>query len=275
VAATVILPSDAIVVDDMRRLDDAFITRVTDRLRERLGAGTALVVASRDAPMVEELCHEVILLRDGTIADRGDPAQWAARRATARDGERTKAARSAPAPAPEPTVAEPEAPPRPREVAAFNASAALIAAEVQTAERLRTKRFHAHEELRVEIRLETAVSAVEVRCGISFMPRSGATGFRLELPQPLGVPRPQAQVLVARIFPATLPSGGYEVRADATVTVASAPAGLIARGAGRIRIEDEGIDFPTPADPPVEGWDGSAAWPVEAEWFVDEERRRR
>jgi ABC-type polysaccharide/polyol phosphate transport system ATPase subunit len=274
VAATVVLPSDAILIDDLRRLDDAFVALVADRLRERLRAGTALVLASRDASMVRQLCDDMVVLGDGTIAGRGDPAQWAADHADALNGERSKDAAVA-ARAPSLSVSEPETPPRPRDVAAFNASAALISAEVQTAGRVRGKRFDARDELNVAIRLETAQPNAEVRLGVSFTPRTGETGFRLELPQPLRIPRPQAHVLVARVLPATLPDGAYDVRADASVASASARATLIARNAGRIRIEGGDSDFSAPADPPVECRDGTAAWRVEAEWSIKQERLRR
>ena len=147
---------------------------------------------------------------------------------------------------------------------------------MQTPAGVRSKRFDSRDELSVEIRLETAVRDAEVRCGICFTRRDGAPGFRMELPEPLQIPRPRTHVLVARVLPGTLPSSGFEVRADATVAVAGEPeATLIARVAGRFRIEGDELDFTEPAEPPAPCWDGTSAWPVEAEWSIRQERRGR
>ena len=57
------------------------------------------------------------------------------------------------------------------------------------------------------------------------------------------------------------------MRADATVAVAGErEATLIARVAGRFRIEGDELDFTEPTEPPVPCWDGASAWLVEAEW---------
>ena len=274
VAATVALPSDVILLDDLRGLDDAFLSSIVERLRERVRTGTALVLASRDPALAEELCGRLLLLQDGSLTELGDPSQAVA----AYDGGREDrdGTGGASRPAGPPSIPDAGSAHAPAVVRAFNASAALLSAEVQTGAGVRSKRFDSREELSVRIRLETAVKDAEVRCGICFTPRDGATGFRMELPEPLQIPRPRTHVLVARVLPGTLPSTGFEVRADATVAVAGEPeATLIARVAGRFRIEGDELDYTEPTEPPAPCWDGASAWPVEAEWSIGQERRGR
>ena len=269
VAATVAVPSDVILLDDLRGLDDAFVSRVVERLRERLGAGCALVLASRDASLARQLCGRLLLLNGGSLAELGDASQAVAsfNGAAGRDPGATAASASMP---------DAASPSVPSVVRAFNASAALLSAEVQTASGFRSKLFDSRDELHVEVRLETAVRDAEVRCGICFTPRGGGTGFRMELPEPLVIPRPRTHVVVAHLPPGTLPSTAFEVRADATVAVAGDPeATLIARVAGRFRIEGDDHDFTEPTEPPAPCWDGTSVWPVDAEWSVRQERRGR
>jgi hypothetical protein len=155
-------------------------------------------------------------------------------------------------------------------VPAFNASAALLSAEVLTATGVRSKRLDADDELLVEIRLETTAPDTEVRCGVCFTPRSGETALRLELPEPVRLADPRTYLLVARILPGTLRSGGYEVRADATVANgAEGEASVIARDIGRLRIVGDEWPAADATEPPVVHWDGRAAWRVEAEWSID------
>ena len=245
VAASVVLPGDVTLLDDMRGLDDEFVARIVERLRRGLDSGRALVLATRDVTFARELCGELI-----SLAGEDDPAA-------------------------EPDAPEESAPRRVRAVP-FNASAALLTSEVQTATGARSKRFGTHEELFVEIRVETASPYTSVRCGVCFMPRNGPAGFRLEQPEPLEVVRPGTHVLVARLRPGSLPSAAFDVRADATVVApGESPAPVIARGAGRLRIDGDALDFAQPSAPPEACWDGSSVWPVEADWLIREEPRGR
>jgi lipopolysaccharide transport system ATP-binding protein len=277
VATTAILPADVILLDDPQGLDDAFMSQVIERLRERLRAGSSLVFASRDAALVQQLCDEVILLDEGSVVDRGDPERAVNRyEADANGGQNTKGRRrEQPAIAQGPDLLQGQEPRVPSVVAAFNASAALTSAEVQSPTGSRSKHFDARDELCVEIRLATAQPDTEVQCGVCFTPRSGETVLRVQLPEPLRLAHPRTYVLVARVPPGTLRSTGYEVRADAIVASRTEPAAsVIARSVGRIRIVGDELDYVEPGEPPVPHWDGSSAWPVEAEWSIRQEPRR-
>jgi ABC-type polysaccharide/polyol phosphate transport system ATPase subunit len=268
-ATTVLLPSNVILFDDPQGLDPAFVAKVVERLRDRVRAGSALVFASRDASLVQQLCDEVILLHEGSIVERGDPERAAGGYEAAANGGQGGRRRRRAAIAQGEDLLQGQEPRVPTVVAAFNTSAALISAEVQKSTGTRTKRFDADEELCVEIRLETALPGTEVQCAVCFTPRGGETGLCLELPEPLRLAHPRTYVLVARVPPGTLPSAGYEVRTDAIVASRTQPAAsVIARDVGRIRVVGDELDFAEPAEPPVVRWDGRAAWPVEAEWSI-------
>jgi ABC-type polysaccharide/polyol phosphate transport system ATPase subunit len=252
IATTVVLPSSIVLLEEPRGLGDAFAERLAERLGERLRAGTSLVLASRRREFVQELCDDVIVLQEGAIVDSGHAQQAEA----AVSESRLLSWRG-----------EPRVPPV---VTAFNESAALVSAEVQTAAGVRTKRLDAEDELLVELRLETAAPDIEVHCGVCFTPRRAETGFRLELPEPVHLADPRTYVLVARILPGTLRSGGYAVRADAVVASAAAPeATVIARDVGRVRIAGDELPAADAAGPPVTHWDGRPAWRVEAEWSIE------
>jgi ABC-type polysaccharide/polyol phosphate transport system ATPase subunit len=256
IATTAVLPASVILLEELRGLDETFTERVFERLRERKRSGSSLVLASRNREFVQELCDEVIVLHEGEIVDRGDAKQTVGRYETAPKGRKdAKVGGSAKG--------------RTQAVTAFNGSAALLFAEVRTATGVRSKRLDADDELLVEIRLETAAPDTEVRCGVCFTPRTGETGLRLELPEPVRLADPRTYVLVARILPGTLRSGGYEVRADAIVANgAEGEASVIARDIGRLRIVGDELPAAV-AEPPVVHWDGRAAWRVEAEWSIE------
>jgi ABC-type polysaccharide/polyol phosphate transport system ATPase subunit len=272
IATSLILPANVILLEEPRGLDAAFMERVFERLRERLRAGTALVLASQRPGFVRELCHEVIALHEGSIIARGDPTNAAeVYEASPNGGPAAKGKRGQTGIA----VSEGERLLRgrglrvPSVVAGFNASAALLAGEVRTATGIRSKRLDASEELLVEIRLETAARDTEVQCGVCFMPRTGETGVRLQLPEPLLLAYPRTYVLTCRIPPGTLRAGGYEVRADAIVAgSADHEASVIARPIGRLRIEDGELSGSDGSAPTVTLWDGRAAWLLETEWAV-------
>jgi hypothetical protein len=141
---------------------------------------------------------------------------------------------------------------------------------VQTPTGERSKSLDADAGLVVEIRLETAVPNIELHCGVSFMPRSGETGLRVQLPEALRLAHPRTYTLEARIPPGTLRSGGYQVRADAIVAAGAATeARAIARGLGRVRIEGDEQPVADGGEPPVMDWDGRPARRVEADWSIE------
>jgi ABC-type polysaccharide/polyol phosphate transport system ATPase subunit len=277
IATTAVLPASVILLEEPKGLDEAFTERVFERLRKRLRSGTALVLASRRPEFVQELCDEVIVLHEGSIADRGDAKQTAGRYdAEANGGQTVKETRAAAkrrteAATPQSRVLSQELELHvPRVVAGFNESAALLSAELYSAAGVRSKRLDADDELVVEIRLETAARDTEVLCGVCFTPRTDGTGVRLELPEPVRLAHPRTYVLVARIPPRTLRSGGYEVRADAIVAGGATPeASVIARYIGRLRIVGDEPPVADAVEPPVTQWDGRPARRVDAEWSID------
>jgi ABC-type polysaccharide/polyol phosphate transport system ATPase subunit len=274
VAATVILPADVILLDEPRGVDEAFMGRIAERLRERLRSGSSLVFASRQPELVQSLCDEVITLQEGVVVDSGDAKRAGGRYQSAPNGGpaptgRRAAARARAEVAPVHHPADERELRVPPVVSAFNASAALLSAEVLSAAGVRSKRLDADDELLVEVRLETAVPDVEVQCGVCFSPRGSDTGLRLELPDPVRLASPRIYVLAARMLPGTLRPGGYEVRADAVVAVAGEhEATVIAREVPRLRIRGDELSTELP-EAPVRQWDGRSVSLGEAEWSIE------
>ena len=263
-ATCAVLPTRVVLIEDTRGLDDAFIQRVFERLRERVRNGSSLVLASRQHEFVQALCDEVIVLDQGSIVDRGATTQTAGRYVASAEGQRASAIFQSPLLSDGRGLSVPPA------VAAFNELAALLSVEVRTAAGVRSKVLEAEDELVVEIRVETAAPDTELHCGVSFTPRSGETSLRVELPEALRLAHPSTYLLEARIPPGTLPSGGYEVRADAIVAAgAEREASVIARSIGRFRIAGDELPGADPAEPPVTQWDGSATRRLEAEWSIE------
>jgi ABC-type polysaccharide/polyol phosphate transport system ATPase subunit len=283
VATAVALPWSVILLDELPRTDEDFTQRVVERVRERVRGGAALVLASRRAELVRMLCDDAIWLEAGTIIGAADADGVAGRyeaavRRTAQDGadSRGSAGRIAAGPvtAPAraaaqiavPAVAQLRIPAVP---SPFDERAALLSAAVHTPRGVNRKVIDAADELSVEIQLETAVPDVEARCGVTFSPRSGEPGIRLELPQPLRFSDPGSYVLVARTIPGTLRSGVYDIRADAIVADGSdQPPSVIARDIRRSRIVGDELEPERPGSRPTAQWDGREAWPAEAEWSV-------
>jgi ABC-type polysaccharide/polyol phosphate transport system ATPase subunit len=277
IATAIVLPTNAILLDEFKGMDGAFVERVVERLRQRLGRGSSLVLASRQPELIQELCDEVILLEAGSIVDRGDTKRvLGAGQAAFGAGSRTPGAGTGGAPrsraqAPTRQVSQGLSLDVPPVVPGFNQLAALLSAELRTA-RGRAKRIDAAaDDVEVEIRFETAVPNLEAHCGVGFVPRDGeGTGIRLEFSEPLRFIDPGMYVLVARPLQGTLRSGAYEVRADALI---SDPAGdrstVIARDIGRVRIVGDGEELPEPAEPPITHWDGRELWLLESEWSIE------
>jgi len=267
-ATAVILPSNVILLDEPQGLEDDFAPLIIALLRERLRSGTALILASRKPDLVRELCDEAFVLDQGSIVHhRGAKGAVRAYEAAAQDAPGNAASQGL---APSRHLSEGRKLRIPQVVPTFNASAALLSAELRTATG-RAKRIDAADEASVEIRFETALPDIEVQCGIGFTPRGGdEAGIRLELPEPLRFVDPGTHLLVARILPGVLRGGAYQLRADAIVAnPAERGATVIARDIGPVRITGDSFDVAEPADPPVAQWDGRLAWPAEAEWSIE------
>ncbi len=272
VATTAVLPASVVLLEEPPGIDEVFMERVVERLRERLQRGSSLVLASRKPELVRELCDEAIVLDDGSISDHGGPKDVIRRYETAGGTKGTKAAsgRKSGTPAPSRYLSQGRKLLVPRMVPAFNASAALLSATLRTTTG-RLKRIDAaSDEVHVEIRFETALPDIEALCGVAFTPRDDeGMGIRLELPEPRRFVDPGTYVLVARILPGALRSGAYEVRADAVVAnPAERGASVIARYIGRIRLVGDDLYAAEPVGPPITHWDGQAVWRAEAEWSI-------
>jgi ABC-type polysaccharide/polyol phosphate transport system ATPase subunit len=275
-ATAIVLPTNAILLDELKGVDEAFVELVVERVRQRVRHGTALVVASRQPEIVQELCDEAILLQGGSISHHGGvkdvlgsyqgmPATGDGQRAGSRNARRRRP--QTPSPGGQQSLGQ--SPDVPAVVPAFNQWAALLSAELKTASR-RAKRLDATSgEVAVEIKFETAVPDLEALCGVSFTPRDGdATGMRMELSEPLRFADPASYVLVARPRPGALRSGDYDVRADAVISdPAEGGSTVIAREIGRVRIQ--GNESSNPPETSIKHWDGRELWLAEAEWSID------
>jgi ABC-type polysaccharide/polyol phosphate transport system ATPase subunit len=275
VATAIVIPSNVLLLDDLRGLDDGFMQQVFERIPERVRKGDAVLLASRDPGLVAEVCDEAIVLHDGSVVESGSAAEVGQRHPAGAGGLQVLRRGTSPGPA-----AEGIAPRRylsdgrpldiPADVPPFNGYAALLSATLRAASG-RSKRVDVrHEETALEIHFETTRPEIEASCGVVFLPRGRqGTGIRVELPEPLRFLDPRTYVLVARIPPGTLPDGQYVATADAIVANPDEPvANVIAREIGRVRFLGDGGE-PAYEDPEYVDWDGRLASLVEAEWSVE------
>jgi hypothetical protein len=148
---------------------------------------------------------------------------------------------------------------------------ALVSAEVknETAQRPTKRRVRVEHDLLIEVRVETRVPRVEVRCGMDFIAHKNDVPVRLELGKPVKFKRRGTYVLTARADPGTLqPSTVYEIRADATISHSSEPDPIVlVREAGRISVVGD-PDHGEAATETVPHWSGGTAARVESEWSV-------
>jgi ABC-type polysaccharide/polyol phosphate transport system ATPase subunit len=273
VATALVLPTNAILLDELKGVDEAFMQRVVERLRQRLRRGTSLVLASRQPELVQELCDEAIRLESGSVTSHGDVSAVIGSAPDAAAGGQKGTSRIAggvrrQTPAPTRQLSQGRELDIPAVVPPFNQWAALLSAELRTSSRRAKRVDTTTDEVTVEIRFETAVPDLEAHCGVVFTPRDGdGTGIRLEFSEPLRFADPGTYVLVARPDPRTLRIGAYDVRADAVISdPEEGRATVIARQIGRVRIH--GDESPDPAESPITHWDGRELWLVEAEWSI-------
>jgi ABC-type polysaccharide/polyol phosphate transport system ATPase subunit len=273
IATAVIVPASVLLLEEPPGIEEGFMERALARARQQLDNGSTVVLASRRGPLVQDFCHEAIVLDGGSIIDRG--AAKGAVRSYGTGGDGVQAAGSAnggrAALAPSRYLSQGRKLLVPPDVPPFNAFAALISATLRT-DTGRLKRVDpSASEVFIEIVFETTMPDVEAHCGVAF--RSGAgegPGIRLELVEPLRFVEPGTYVMTARTPADALRSGVYEVRADAVVAnPAERGAHVIARDIGRVHVVGDELDEPEPAGPPVTSWDGQALWLAEAEWSIE------
>jgi ABC-type polysaccharide/polyol phosphate transport system ATPase subunit len=274
IATSIVVPGNVLLLEEEAVMDPEFSARIVERVHERRRVGAAVVVASRTAGLLRELCDEIIVLDEGKIADRGT-AEGVLRRleagtgngAAAQAGGRRAMSDSGSARG---TVWQGRKLSVPAVVTPFNDRVALLSAQLSTPDGSRPKRVHTSQELVVEIELETALAEIEVRCGVDFLPSEpGATCIRIEDPKPLPFVEPGQRAIAMRTPPGTLPNGTYDVRVDAIVRNAQDRRTVIARDAGRVRIVGEGLDEPDALGEPLDHWDGRPCRVAAASWSVD------
>jgi ABC-type polysaccharide/polyol phosphate transport system ATPase subunit len=255
-AGNVILPSKVILLERLPESDDPFTRAIVERVRQRLHEGASLVVGARTPELLRELCDEVIVLDRGRVVEQG-PAQAAAAIGTSGGNGR------------EP----PAGPPPIQEAGESHRLAALVSAEVknESAQRPSKRRVRAEHELLIELRLQTNVRSLEVRCGMDFTAHNADVPVRLELPEPVSFRRPGTYVLSARADPGTLEPGTvYRLRADAVISHPDEPAPVVlTRELGRL----SAVGDPVPAapdqdSPTVSHWSGGIAMRAESEWSI-------
>ena len=256
-AANIILPANVILIERLPELSDPFTQEVIERARQRMRDGASLIIASRTTEVMQDLCDDVLVLDGGVVADRGPAHRDRDSTANRHNGCVPSADRHAPA----------------RDISDSHPIAALVSAEIknETARRPAKRRVRVEHDLLIELRLETRVPAVEVRCGMDFTAHKGDLLVRLELPEPVRFDHPGTYVLTARADPGTLrPSTVYQLRADAVVQhPGEREPILIAREAGRISVV--GGDGPTALDRGMETvphWSGGTAMRAVSEWSI-------
>lgn len=68
--------ADVVLIDDYTAVGDLeFQRKCHERIRELAASGAAVVVASKDARLLNALCDEILWLREGTVAAIGTPEQ--------------------------------------------------------------------------------------------------------------------------------------------------------------------------------------------------------
>jgi ABC-type polysaccharide/polyol phosphate transport system ATPase subunit len=245
-AGNVVLPSKVILLERLPEPDDPFTQAVLERARQRLREGASVVFASRTPDLLRELCDDVIVLEQGRMVQEGSE-----------NGRRPEAK-----------------PPSIEDAGESHPLAALVSAEVknETAQRPTKRRVRTEHDLLVELRLQTNVQSLEVRCGMDFTAHNADVPVRLELPEPVRLPRPGTYVLTARADPGTLEPGTvYRLRADAMISHPDEPTPVVlTREVGRLSAVGTRVaGAPDQDAAKVSHWSGGTAMRAESEWSID------
>jgi ABC-type polysaccharide/polyol phosphate transport system ATPase subunit len=254
-AGNVILPSKVILLERLPESDDPFTQAIIERVRQRLQEGASLVLGARTPELLRELCDQVIVLDRGTVVEQGS-AQGATAISTSGNGREALAG-----------------PPPIREAGESHPLAALISAEVlnESAQRPSKRRVRTEHDLLIELRLQTNVRSLEVRCGMDFTAHNADVPVRLELPEPVSLGRPGTYVLSARADPGTLEPGTvYHMRADAVISHPDEPTPVVlTRELGRLSAVGDPVPGAVdPNSPTVSHWRGGTAMRAASEWSI-------
>ena len=270
IATSVVVPGSVMLLEEEAVMDPEFTARIVERVHERLRGGTAAVIASRTPGLLRELCDEVLVLDEGKVADFG-AATGVLRRLEARQGNGSEGNRPAFGPrAAEGTMWRGRKLSVPAMITPFNEWVGLLSATL-TGGGARQKRVHTSEEVVVRVDLETAVDAVDARCGVDFIPSdTNEPCIRVEAPKSVRLDEAGERAIATRIPPGTLPADSYDVRVDAIVwNPKDRRRTVIARDAGRVRIVGEGLEEPALPTEVADHWDGRPCRLVRATWSLD------
>jgi hypothetical protein len=235
-----------ILLERLPEPDHPFTQAVLERAQRRLREGDSVVFASRTPDLLGELCDDVIVLDQGRVVEEGS------------------ANGRAPVPG-SPSI---------QEAGESHPFAALVSAEVknETAQRPTKRRVRTEHDLLIELRLQTNVQSLEVRCGMDFTAHNADVPVRLELPEPVSLQRPGIYVLTARADPGTLEPGTvYRLRADAVISHPDEPTPVVlTRDLGRLSAVGSPVPGAPEQDAPtVSHWSGGTAMRAESEWSID------
>jgi ABC-type polysaccharide/polyol phosphate transport system ATPase subunit len=276
VAASVVLPGSVVLLDEMARFDEKFVEGVIAKVRARLAAGDALIVAGRRPDVVRELGADAIWLEYGKVTERGRAEVIATHYQTSIRAQRRTGVRQRP----QPFVAGEHIPDGtelrlPPTVASFNNWLALASCVVCDADGNSLTSFAADDDVVVDIRIETGPPGIEVRPAVGFMPSFGKIGVRLELPEPVRFLDAGTYLVRATVPGRTLKPGLYDVRADAVVAnPVRGRATVVVRNADRVRVVGEESAEQRELGAPVRLWDATAWAPADAEWTIEQEQAR-
>jgi len=245
-AGSVVLPAKVILLERLPEPDHPFTQAVLERAQRRLREGASVVFASRTPDLLGDLCDDVIVLDQGRVVQDGSVNGRAA---------------------------VPVSPPI-QEAGESHPLAALVSAEVknETAQRPTKRRVRTEHDLLIELRLQTNVQSLEVRCGMDFTAHNADVPVRLELPEPVSLQRPGTYVLTARADPGTLEPGKvYQLRADAVISHPDEPTPVVlTRELGRLSAVGSPVPGASDQDAPtVSHWSGGTAMRAESEWSID------
>ena len=201
-SATVGLDCAVVLLDELpRSSDEEFQARWLTRLLSLVDGGAAVLIASRRAATVQQICSELLWLDGGVLVD--GPA---AERAAGDDGPHANAATADPEPA---RVEHCES--------GIHRWAALLGAGACGHDGVPVDVIDAACESFVRIRVELAVRRIEVCWAITFTTADGRS-VRVEQPERVTYPEVGVYIVIAEIPARLLGPGDYLARVEGAVS---------------------------------------------------------
>jgi ABC-type polysaccharide/polyol phosphate transport system ATPase subunit len=221
-AASLDPTANVLVVDRFPLTSDKeLFARSLTRLRERLSAGAAAIVASRDTTLISEVCSTAIRLEQGRVVEFGPIAKVIDdfERQQSDSKRRTKAT-----------------------VPAFNEDVALASAVLETEEGERPELVNADDAPRLKVAFETAQEGTAISWRLIL---SGPRLFTLSEPRTMPAARPGPYAATFAIPTSQLETGDYTVVVEARVLTQGRRSILRRQARGRLRA-DAAPDVRTP-----------------------------